>query len=186
MLTSPPLNWQLEQLLKLQRTRPELVQRAMQEILAADEELRWSLVVSAYLDESISLGKAAELLEMHPIELRKIFLAKGIPLRLGPISKEEAQAEIDALRTDFPYSNEITHSLLQLPGMSEEYSDLLKEAGISSISSLSQYTPEVLYHILSDINSQNKIVTKLPSTEVINSWIVKSKAITRVVAITED
>jgi len=98
MITSPSENWQLEQLIKLQRTRPRLVQRAMQEILAADNELRWSLVVSAYLDEAISLGKAAELLEMHPIELRKLFLAKGIPLRLGPATKEEAQAEIDALR----------------------------------------------------------------------------------------
>ncbi len=57
----------------------------------------WQLVVSAYLDESISLGKAAELLEIHPVELREIFLAKGIPLRLGPVSKEEAQAEVDAL-----------------------------------------------------------------------------------------
>jgi predicted HTH domain antitoxin len=66
---------------------------------ASDWQLeQWSLVVSAYLDESISLAKAAELLGYHPIELRKLFLEKGIPLHLGPNSKEDAQAEVDALR----------------------------------------------------------------------------------------
>ncbi len=98
MTISTAPNWELEQLVKLQRIRPELVQRALQQMLAEDEEIRWSLVVSAYLDESISLARAAELLGYHPIELRKLFLEKGVPLHLGPKSKGEAQAEVDALR----------------------------------------------------------------------------------------
>jgi len=90
-------DWQLEHLIKLQRTRPELVQRALEKMMAEDEELRWSLVVSAYLDESISLARAASLLGMHPIELRQVFLDKGIPVYLGPESLEDARAEVEAL-----------------------------------------------------------------------------------------
>ena len=91
-------DWQLEYLLKLQRTRPELVQRALEKAMAEDEELRWALVVSAYLDESISLARAAMLLGLHPVELRRIFVEKGIPIYLGPESLEDARAEADALR----------------------------------------------------------------------------------------
>jgi predicted HTH domain antitoxin len=90
--------WFLEQLLKLQSTQPALLQRAIQRLLDKDEELRWLVVVNAYLDEQISLGKTASLLGMHPLELRERFIEKGIPLRLGPIDIADAQAEVDAIR----------------------------------------------------------------------------------------
>jgi predicted HTH domain antitoxin len=64
-----------------------------------DKELRWSIVVNAYLDEEISLARAASLLELHAIELRARFLEKGIPIKLGPVDKADAQAEVEALRT---------------------------------------------------------------------------------------
>ena len=90
--------WPLEQLIKLQRSQPSLVQRALQRLLDEDEELRWSVVVNAYLDEEISMARAASLLGLHPLELRERFIQKGVPLRLGPRDKADAQAEIDALR----------------------------------------------------------------------------------------
>jgi predicted HTH domain antitoxin len=85
-------------LIKLQRSQPFLVQRALQRLLDEDEELRWLVVVSAYLDEEISIARAASLLDLHPLELRERFMEKGIPLRLGPRDKADAQAEVDALR----------------------------------------------------------------------------------------
>ena len=91
--------WPLEQLIKLQRSQPSLVQRALQRLLDEDEELRWSVVISAYLDEEISMARAASLLGLHPLELRERFVDKGIPLHLGPTDKADAQAEVDALRT---------------------------------------------------------------------------------------
>jgi predicted HTH domain antitoxin len=91
-------SWPLEQLIKLQRSQPFLVQRALQRLLDEDEELRWLVVVSAYLDEEISIARAASLLDLHPLELRERFMEKGIPLRLGPRDKADAQAEVDALR----------------------------------------------------------------------------------------
>jgi hypothetical protein len=49
------------------------------------------------LDEAINLGRAAELLNLHRLELQEQFLAQGIPLRLGVETIEEAQAEMAAI-----------------------------------------------------------------------------------------
>jgi prevent-host-death family protein len=55
-------------------------------------------VVREYLDERISLGKAAEKLGLSRFDLQERFHRLGAPLRLGPTSVEEAQAEIAVLR----------------------------------------------------------------------------------------
>jgi len=91
--------WPLQQLVKLQRSQPALVGRALRRLLDEDEGLRWSLVVSAYLDEEISLAYAASLLGLHPLKLREQFIEKGVPLHLGPVDEADARAEVDALRT---------------------------------------------------------------------------------------
>jgi predicted HTH domain antitoxin len=52
----------------------------------------------AYLAAEISLGKAAELLGLHRLELQARLHRLGIPLHLGPASLEEARAEIAAAR----------------------------------------------------------------------------------------
>lgn len=91
--------WQLRQLIKLERSQPSLVRRALNRLFEEDESLRWSVVVSAYLDEEISLARAAAILGLHPLELRKQFMLKGVPLMLGPENPADAQAEIDAIRT---------------------------------------------------------------------------------------
>lgn len=93
--------WEFEWLAKLSRQQPELVNRAMRRLLDEDADLRWAVVVSAYLDREINLGKAAELLGMHELELRERFTRLGIPLRVGPADVAEAQAEADAIRSWF-------------------------------------------------------------------------------------
>jgi hypothetical protein len=40
-------------------------------------------VVGAYLDEEISLARAAAMLQLHPLELRRQFVVKGTPMRLA-------------------------------------------------------------------------------------------------------
>jgi prevent-host-death family protein len=52
----------------------------------------------AYLAMEINLGKAAELLGLHRLELQEHFHRLGVPLRLGPATLEEAWAEIEAAR----------------------------------------------------------------------------------------
>jgi len=80
----------LEQLVKLYDQRPELVNRAITRLIQDDQELGWSLVVGVYRDGQINLGKAAELLNMHELELRDRFIQLGVPLRVGPADLAEA------------------------------------------------------------------------------------------------
>jgi len=92
-------SWMLEQLVKVEQHQPEMVERAMKEMLAQQNDLRWSVVVGAYLDGEINLGKAAELLGMHRLELQERFIAQSIPVRVGPDTVEEARAELAAIES---------------------------------------------------------------------------------------
>lgn len=53
-------------------------------------------VVWQYLDQQISLAKAAELLECSRFELMARFERLGLPLRLGSASLDEAKDEVAA------------------------------------------------------------------------------------------
>ena len=75
-----------------------MVTTVLEELLRCHPALRDKLVLGAYLDGEISLAKAAELLDQHPVQLRKTFLEKGIPIRVGAESKEELRAEAAAAR----------------------------------------------------------------------------------------
>ena len=86
--------WHLNQLVRLQEIDPELVNEALEDLLGRNQELREKLVIGAYLNEEINLGKAAELLNRHPLELQQQFLERGIPIRIGVESKEALMAEI--------------------------------------------------------------------------------------------
>ncbi len=99
-------DWTFAQLTKLHKQQPQLVDAALQKLIESDSDLAWSLVVSAYLDEEINLGKAAELLDLHEFELRERFISLGIPLRVGPADPAEARAEAKALNNWFSDSNQ--------------------------------------------------------------------------------
>ena len=94
-------DWTFTYLTKLHKQQPKMVDTALQGMLESNPDLAWSLVVSAYLDEEINLGKAAEMLGMHELELRDRFIELGIPLRIGPADKAEARAEAQALSSWF-------------------------------------------------------------------------------------
>jgi predicted HTH domain antitoxin len=88
--------WLYRQFDRLAQMRPDIVEPVLQRAMREDAEFRWAMVVGAYLEEQINLGKAAELLGMHRAQLQRQFLEKGIPLRLGSQTVEEAQAEVEA------------------------------------------------------------------------------------------
>jgi len=81
---------------KLSKLRPDWIDPILEKLMREDEQLRWAVVVGAYLDGEINIGKAAELLGIHRLELQRIFIQKGIPLRLGPESEEEAKTEVES------------------------------------------------------------------------------------------
>ncbi|MCP4397782.1 MAG: hypothetical protein GY801_10850 [bacterium] len=93
--------WEFPQLMKLREQQPDLIDRAIHHLVEQNEDIRWSVIVGAYRDGRINLGKAAELLELPEIELRKRFIELGIPLRIGSEDIMEAHAEVDAVRAWF-------------------------------------------------------------------------------------
>lgn len=88
--------WNLNQIVSIFQRRPELMTQAINQVLSEDKELRWSVVLEMYLAQEISLTKAAELLDMHMLEIRQRFQHMGIPLHTGPTDLAEAKAEIHA------------------------------------------------------------------------------------------
>jgi hypothetical protein len=73
---------------------------AAQNEAGSDPQAIWEQVVTAYLDGHISLGRAADLLKQSRFELTARFNRLGLPLRLGPASAAEGQAEYEILATD--------------------------------------------------------------------------------------
>ena len=57
----------------------------------------WDLVIHAYLDGGISLGRAAALLGLNRFDLQARFQRLGLPLRTGPADVDAAMADRRAL-----------------------------------------------------------------------------------------
>ena len=87
--------WQLHQLERVHETDQELVQSALSDLLERSTELREKMIIGAYQSEEISLGKAAELLNIHSLELRKRFLEQGVPIKIGVESEAAIIADRD-------------------------------------------------------------------------------------------
>ncbi len=68
-----------------------------------DLQAQYDLVLAHYLAEEISLGRAAELLDLPWIDLRTRFLRLDVPLRIGPADPDEAQAEVANLAAWFEH-----------------------------------------------------------------------------------
>jgi predicted HTH domain antitoxin len=93
--------WEIDQLFKLRERHPDLLELVVQRLVQEDEDIRWSVVVGAYQDRQINLGKAAELLGLAEVELRQRFIELGVPLRVGPADLAEARAEVESVRAWF-------------------------------------------------------------------------------------
>lgn len=67
----------------------------------ANLQAQYDLVMAYYLAEEISLGRAAELLDLPAADLRARFVRLDVPLRIGPADIDEAQAEVSNLTVWF-------------------------------------------------------------------------------------
>ena len=65
----------------------------------SDVQDRFDLVLAHYLAESISLGRAAELLDIYRLDLQARFARLDVPLRIGPANLAELREEIETIRT---------------------------------------------------------------------------------------
>jgi|LGVF01.1.fsa_nt_gb predicted HTH domain antitoxin len=90
------MSWAVEELIKLSEIQPEMVENTLEDVWKAKPDIYKTVVIGAYLDEKISLGKTAELLGITRIELQREMEEKGIPIRV--LSSKDVVAEVEALK----------------------------------------------------------------------------------------
>ena len=71
--------------------------------------------------------------------------------------------------------------LFRVKGVSEEYADLLEEAGVDTVPELAQRNPENLYQKLKETNAAKHLVRRLPGQSDVSKWVEQAKALPRVI-----
>lgn len=72
--------------------------------------------------------------------------------------------------------------LWRVKGVSEEYSDLLEEAGVDTVVELAQRKPENLFEKMAEVNMTKKLVRRLPSPKQVADWVSQAKKLPRAVS----
>jgi predicted flap endonuclease-1-like 5' DNA nuclease len=70
---------------------------------------------------------------------------------------------------------------MRINGVSEEYSDLLDEAGIQNIPDLAKSDPEDLLAKILEAAEKKNIVKRPPSLKVVTKWIEQAKKLPKVI-----
>jgi len=65
--------------------------------------------------------------------------------------------------------------LFRISGVGEEYSELLEEAGVNSISELAHQNPDKLFERIIEIHNNKKIVRRPPKLSEVKDWIKQAK-----------
>ena len=69
--------------------------------------------------------------------------------------------------------------LFRIKGIGEEYSDLLKEAGVSTVVELGRRNPENLHEALVGVNEAKKLVRRTPTLAQTTDWVEQAKTLPR-------
>jgi predicted HTH domain antitoxin len=86
----------------LYTSEEEVIQAALGHLLADRPDLRIDLAIYEYdIKGDISLGKAAEIAGITRWEMMDIMASRGVELRLGPATIEEAREEIESAQRNF-------------------------------------------------------------------------------------
>jgi predicted HTH domain antitoxin len=80
---------------KIYPNETEVIQAAMQYLLQNRPEVRIALAVYQYqTDEQLSLARAAAIAGVSSERMKEILVARGVELRLGPATIEDAAMEV--------------------------------------------------------------------------------------------
>ncbi len=71
--------------------------------------------------------------------------------------------------------------LYRVANIAEEWSDLLEEAGVSTVVELARRDPDNLYHTLVEVNEAKNLVRRLPTLNQVEEWVKRAKTLPRVV-----
>ncbi len=69
--------------------------------------------------------------------------------------------------------------LLRINGVGQDYSDLLKEAGVNTVVELGRRNANNLHEKLIEINEKKLLVKKMPSINQVSEWIEQAKNLPR-------
>ena len=69
--------------------------------------------------------------------------------------------------------------LFRVKGVSEEYADLLEEAGVDTIPELAQRNTANLYQKMVEVNAAKKLVRRMPSENQVGDWVAQAKTLPR-------
>jgi predicted HTH domain antitoxin len=86
---------------RLYDSEEDVIQDALRHLLRGRADLRIELAIHRYQREEITLAKAANLAGVSWAQMREILLEKGFQPRLGPVTPEDAQQEVETLRKHF-------------------------------------------------------------------------------------
>lgn len=67
--------------------------------------------------------------------------------------------------------------LMRIKGVSEEYADLLEEAGVDTVKELRNRNPANLYAAIVETNEAKKLVRRLPGQAQVADWIEQAKTL---------
>ena len=65
--------------------------------------------------------------------------------------------------------------LMRVPGIGEEYSDLLEAAGVDTVKELRRRIPENLHDAMLKVNEQDKLVRRPPHLSEVQAWVEAAK-----------
>ncbi len=71
--------------------------------------------------------------------------------------------------------------LSRIKGISTQYADLLKYAGVDTVPELAQRKPENLQAKLEEVNEQKKLVRKLPTVSQVQGWVAQARELPRII-----
>lgn len=65
--------------------------------------------------------------------------------------------------------------LMRVPGVGEEYSDLLEQTGVDTVKELRNRNPDHLHAAMVEINEQKNLVRRMPSHIEVTAWVEAAK-----------
>ena len=71
--------------------------------------------------------------------------------------------------------------LTRIKGVSTQYADLLKFAGVDTVPELAQRKAENLQLKMAELNEEKSLVRKVPTTSQVEDWVAQAKELPRVI-----
>lgn len=71
--------------------------------------------------------------------------------------------------------------LMRIKGIGAEYADLLEASGVDTVPELSKRRPDNLFAKMVEVNTEKKLVRKLPTERMIEGWVAQAKELPRLV-----